>query len=360
MPAREIGSEFDLAPRAQGAPREPFGWVQESATRRLASGREALRLILGGLAHAGRSRLVLPAYLCDSVGQATQGAGDWRIEYVPVAPDLTPAPGPLASALQEEPDRTVFVEVQVFNTPYGEHTLEVLSAATRAGVLVVEDRTHSLLSAEQPRRPLAFASVRKWLPLPDGGLAVGTRAPSAPSDEEFVALRRGAMTAKHQFLVHGEGDKSTFLGAIQRGEQALDAATTARTMSSSSRSLLDAANLHTIAARRRANHDLLLGHLGTGAIPRVCRPLEAPLQGAAAPLGLPVLSPTRDALRRHLIEHRVYCPVHWPLPEPVALGRFPTAQSRNRELMTLVIDQRYDAEDMARVAEVLETFARTA
>jgi len=357
LPLREIGSEFDLAPPAETPAAPPFGWVQSADTRRLRSGRDGLRLLLRDLASQGRRRLVLPAYLCDSVEQAADGAGDWDVRYTPVSGDLTPLPGLLEAALADQPEATVFVQVEVFGTAYGAATGDVLAEAERRGVAVVEDRTHTLLSAARPSRDLAFASARKWLPLPDGGLATGSAAPVATPDQGFAGLRAGAMEAKHRYLLRG-GDKDAFLQGITDGEHALDASRDVRAMSARSEALLASADLREIGARRRANHDVLRALIDRDSIRRVCRPLQAPLPAGAVPLGLPVVSPVRDALRRYLIHNQVYCPVHWPLPDAVFGGDFPGARGRNAELLTLVIDQRYDESDMERVAALLAPFGQ--
>lgn len=360
MTRREIGSEFELAPTSQGTA-APFGWLHRPSTTHLASGREALRLLLRHLAAQGRSRLVLPAYLCESVEQAALGAGDWVVSYVDVGPELQPQAGPLRDALATEPAATAYVEVQVFATPTLPDVRAVLTDAERQGVAIIEDRTHNALSAPEPTRPLALASLRKWFSLPDGAVAVGTDLTPDPSEPAFVALRGGALSAKWRFLTAGEGDKPSFLAGIAQGERALDTNRAARAMSPSSRALLDAADIAAIAAARRANHDHLRARIDRDALRGVLRPLEAPLDAlspGAVPLGLPVLSPCRDLLRRFLIEHDVYCPVHWPLPPAVDEERFPVAHARNRELMTLVIDQRYGPSDMDRVATLVERFAK--
>ena len=357
--APEIGSDFDLDPRSLARPpTTPWGWVQDPATTRTMSGREALRLLLRDAATEGRCRLLLPAYLCDSVEQAAQGVGDWEVEYLPMTDRLEPRADALGEALARDPERTVLVHVQVFARPWSTDLDTVLSEATSRGATVLEDRTHTLLSASQPQFPRAFASARKWLPLPDGGLAWGAAGSPDPTDETAAGARRDAMQAKHAYLTRREGDKDAFLNAFSRTEHALDAVHDVRAMSSISQALLESADLSAIALVRRENHDVLRRAIEESpAIQDEVVPFEPDLAPGAVPLGLPVVARQRDDLRRFLIRNRVYCPIHWPLPDAVADGPHPVAQARNRQLLTLVIDQRYSAADMARVATLLEEFA---
>jgi len=166
------------------------------------------------------------------------------------------------------------------------------------------------------------------------------------------------MQAKHAFLTRGEGDKDAFLNAFSRTEHALDAVHDVRAMSSISQALLESADLSTIARVRRENHNVLRRAIEEStAIQDEVVPFEPDLAPGAVPLGLPVIARQRDDLRRFLIRNRVYCPIHWPLPDAVVDGPHPVAQARNQQLLTLVIDQRYSAADMARVATLLEEFA---
>lgn len=354
---REIGSDFELDADAEiGPPVTPWGWVQDPATRRLLSGREALRLLLRDARADGRDRLLLPAYLCDSVAQAA--SPDWDLEWIPVTDRLLPRPDALADAMARAPERTVVVEVPIFSSPLPAAVRQALDSQPAARV--IEDLTQTLLSHRRPKRAHAIASVRKWLPLADGGLAVGTSTPADGADDAFAEQRAATMNAKWRWLQDGAGDKDAYLRGYSTWEHALDDARGVRRMSAASQARLEAADLEAIGAARRANYRTMRELVLMS--PRIGDEItlfEPDLPDGAVPLGLPVICRRRDALRRHLIRNRVYCPVHWPLPAAVAEGDFPVAQRRNREFMTLVIDQRYDARDMARVATLIEDFSRT-
>ena len=354
---REIGSDFELDASAEvPSPGAPWGWVQDPATRRLMSGREALRLLLREARADGRDRLLLPAYLCDSVAQAA--SADWDLERIPVTDRLVPRADALADAMARAPERTVVVEVPIFSAPLPPAVRQALDSQPTA--LVIEDLTHTLLSRERPARPHAIASIRKWLPIADGGLAVGSATPVDGAEDAFAEQRAGVMDAKWRWLRDGTGDKDAYLRGYSDWEHALDAGRGVRSMSAGSQARLEGADLAAVAASRRANYRTMRELVLLS--PRIGDEVtlfEPDLADGAVPLGLPVICRRRDALRRHLIRNQVYCPVHWPLPRAVAEGDFPMAQRRNRELMTLVIDQRYGPLDMARVATLIEDFART-
>jgi hypothetical protein len=178
--------------------------------------------------------------------------------------------------------------------------------------------------------------------------------PEGADDDTFVALRQSAMTAKHDYLSAGRGRKSDFLAAQTAAEEYLDDVPTGSVgMSRTSRALLgqvDAPSL--IQARRR--HFARLAE-GLGALPML-RPLVPDLPSGVCPLGLPVVTPHRDALKRHRVRRHIYPAWHWARPDAVDPAAHPTAAGLAESVMTLVCDQRYNLRDMDRTLDALGRF----
>lgn len=63
----------------------------------------------------------------------------------------------------------------------------------------------------------------------------------------------------------------------------------------------------------------------------------------------------RDALRRRLMDHRIYCAVHWPFGGVQADDR-PLAQTLTAQMLSLPIDQRYDAAHIDYLIDTLDTY----
>ena len=76
------------------------------------------------------------------------------------------------------------------------------------------------------------------------------------------------------------------------------------------------------------------------------------------PLFVPILVPDgrRDDLRKYLIENEIYCPIHWPI------SKYHSVNNAARQIydneISLVCDQRYNAEDMYRIVETVKNFWR--
>jgi dTDP-4-amino-4,6-dideoxygalactose transaminase len=105
-----------------------------------------------------------------------------------------------------------------------------------------------------------------------------------------------------------------------------------------------------ICEKRRANYQVLRAALAGIA-------LFENLPDDVAPLGFPVRTGRREALRMRLFDQRIYPPVHWPL-EGIVPREFEASHCLSAEILTLPCDQRYGPEEMERtiaaVREVLQ------
>jgi dTDP-4-amino-4,6-dideoxygalactose transaminase len=76
------------------------------------------------------------------------------------------------------------------------------------------------------------------------------------------------------------------------------------------------------------------------------------LPEGVVPLGFPIRVRPRDSIRTALFQQEIYPPVHWPL-EACVPASFEASHHLADEIMTLPCDQRYDADDMRRIAAAL-------
>ena len=104
------------------------------------------------------------------------------------------------------------------------------------------------------------------------------------------------------------------------------------------------------AARRRRNYARLKDALVQLGVSPICRIAED-----ACPLVLPVRVKDRDALRRRLMEHRIYCAVHWPF-DGVQADERPLTRTLAAQMLSLPIDQRYDTAHIDYLMDTLDTY----
>lgn len=218
--------------------------------------------------------------------------------------------------------------------------------------LILRDLTHSLFVSNPDDAAYCFGSLRKWAGFWTGGYAwkkgpwSEETALPAP-DEGYLALRKSAMEDKLRYL-RGETGEKSYLALFEQGEDFLDCCPV---MGGAKRDEELALRLDVdgLRRRRRENAAVLLSELGEHA-------LFPELEEEDCPLFVPLLleTPVRDGLRRHLIQKEIYCPIHW---EITPLHRL-TERERDiyeREL-SIVCDQRYDAEDMRRILAAIKEY----
>jgi len=300
------------------------------------TGRSALKLALADWRGRGgaAARVWLPSYVCPSVNEAVSQLG-LRVEVYgdrPGSASWSRAPQP------EDGDLVLLVHYfGVLNRP----ALAWLAGFPARHWSVLEDCVQApYTEGAGLSGDYAITSLRKWWPAPDGALVCANHAlidaALLPPNEAFVSQRCAAK------LLRGQGgDEATQLAWVAGSEHLLEQAVPRET-SWLSLLLLAGVDTATAIARRRANwRALAAGLASSGAVV----PLFAGLADGETPLVFPVLlaDETRDPLRRFLIGRRIYCPIHWQLSQNEASEDHALA----RRILSLPIDQRYDARDMS-------------
>jgi len=202
-----------------------------------------------------------------------------------------------------------------------------------------------------------LTSFRKYLPVPDGGLVL-CRAPGvvlprlAPAAGGFVQRRMAGKVLRYRFLHEETGNRRlerAFLDRFQEAEAEIDHRVPRCGMSQLSLRLLNHLDIAGAVRQRRDNFRTLLDAVEGGTrLGDFCQPLFSCLPEGVSPLAFPVRvrGGARDRLRRELAARRVFCPVHWALPEEVRAADFPQAHAISADILSIPIDQRYDTADM--------------
>ncbi len=347
--APPIGGVFELDLAAVLDARDAPARFPEAQA--VTSGRTALAI----LAEEAPGPWLLPAYLCESVLQPLRRAGI-PFDFYPVGDDLRPRLDELERSVESQSPAAVLV-VDYFGFPPED---AARLRGLREACLVVEDCVQGSLvelpdAAGGAIGDAAFTSFRKYLPVPDGGLLTGATPrplpPAAASLRERLLgqLLRGAWVSGQ---VEGPQVEAVFLGLLEAGEASLDEELPLEATSRLSERLIAGLDLAEVASARRANFVALIEALeGSGAVSPVLRELPA----GVSPLTLPVRvgRGRRDTLRAELVRRRIFCPVHWPLPQEIDATRFPEEHRLSSEMLGLPLDQRYEPADMHRLADEL-------
>lgn len=342
----EIGSDFENVEDKYLAPTKSLRlpWEEASGTIYLESGRQALAVVETELRRQGHTHLHVPSYLCDSMISPFQIG--WTLTSLPVDNDLAVSPSDLLSRVRSG----VLLHAPYFGRRDSPAMLEALDRLRRRGVTVVVDETHRVFSGPSPVADMRVASLRKLLPLSDGGYVTGVPPRLQPrlqaSASEAAVLRQMAMNAKSAALSSGDHSKS-HLEVFARAEHAVEMRTCPARISGRSLSLLHRLDMEMMRSTRETNAISLTRALGGSDRFRVINP---PADNVL-PSHLVLETDDVTRLRQYLIGQRIYCPIHWPPSELL-----PRKLNWPSRYISLPIDHRYGEADMLRMAVCIKTF----
>ena len=325
------------------------------------SGRSAITTAVRHLGLEG-SEVLIPNFSCHSISDAFFSC-NCKVGYYPInRDDLSVNVAELIGLLDEHKPAILYT------CPlFGFDTLHSLRDRYQdikgQGISIIEDVTHSLLSGFASKEAdVVVCSLRKWLEIPDGGFIWGLKDFDVEGfylahQEETDVVKNfiNASKLKLDYLRTGNDKlKQFFLPLFYKNNEIFDETGISCRMSLFSHDILSHADFKEIIVRRRANYLYLLHHIDNPLV----EVIFSSLPSGAVPLYLQIYvhNGLRDQLQQYLVKERLYCPVVWPTPDHV-LSECPAEDLFfHKDILSLVIDQRYGLEDMERFVQVINGF----
>lgn len=335
----EMGGFFEYCERHRG-PSVP--WPQPGVFFGLARG------VIPGILRLNRSirRVWIPEYFCPEVAQSWS-----RVVQTVIYKDDPSLTEPAWRSLQ--PDRNdVVVAVNYFGVRDETAWKKWRSSSD---CILLEDHTHDPVCAWafESTADYVFSSLRKSLPITDGAICWSPRGlplpvPSAKINPTAIELKFTAMLEKADFLGgdHIADLKGHYRELYASGDHALE---------SGADSPISDRALRWIASGvprkwrqvRESNVRNFFSFLDES-------PLVRPLFRDWPPNSTPFAAvlvfhgrTDRDECRAYLERNNVFCPVHWATDASAA------AHDLSGRMLSVPADQRYSADDMAKVAVIL-------
>lgn len=221
---------------------------------------------------------------------------------------------------------------------------------------VVEDHTHDLIG-DWPIHSTAdwcIASLRKTLPIPEGGMLwspMGLKLPQPPEisaeNEQIAATRWEAMKLKARYLGGETIEKAEFRKGYVDTEEYFDHAPVCA-LDKTSQEYLKTFDIRGWYNQKRSNWDLLKDIKKDG-VKVIC-----PENMGCYPFSLVQLFDNpdeRDRVRKALIEHQIYPAVLWNIPVPTDGEIF----KFSRGMLSIHCDGRYTKEDILQMKTIIES-----
>lgn len=329
----EIGSEFNLSlGELDVKENNLFSYMQRYDTKWFDYGRSAIRY-LSRLSH---KKVLLPEFVCESVIHCFPVD---KICFYQVNEKLEIQVEDLLMKIDETVGM-VYV-IHYFGYLQDENVIKKIRQYTNNySIILVEDLTQSLFSEHNLFGDYGVASVRKWMPTPQGGVLFWKKGTKGSVDEELISKNQNnnrayAMILKELYLSREYNTNKKYREMFIACEAQVDLQKEIMQMSDLSHYLISCVDVMDLISKRKCNAKRLREGMANIAIRGIKE-----FRNNECPLVYPVRVKNRDDFRKYLIEHQIYCAIHWPFDGVCAKER-KNAEKNAETLISLPIDQRY-------------------
>lgn len=299
----------------------------------LRSGRDTLKAI----AREYSPRTVfLPALACDSMVFPFEMYGH-TVRYYKLNQDYSIDTGSIMT--EEEP--VLFLYMDYFGLKaISDEKLQRLK--TKGNIIFIEDRTHNLIwdRASSFEPDYIMASLRKWIPVPDGGLLWGKISKSFASDTSFSSERLQAQCMRHTYLQNGdESIKTAYRKIFSEVSDIMDLDEPSF-MSAYSYALAKDTDWERVRTVRKDNAETLISILRTS--PHIT---FIQREAGSSDLYVAFTVNNRDTIQNRLSREGIFNTIIWPLNEEQR-KTCEVAKRTEDFMLAAPCDQRYTVEDM--------------
>ena len=285
------------------------------------------------------AKIWVPSYLCEVILHSIQG---FSVEFYGMNTHLQVSRDWLHCI--KRGDIVIFIDY--FGFPFDS---SLSKAVKEQGGWVVEDASQALLSMHVgDNSDFVIFSPRKFLGVPEGGMLRNNTnldfsdSRLIPPPAEWLLKSFFATVYRSEFDRSG-GDRRWYQ-LFQEIEQ--ESPIGDYGMNDLTRNVIEGCyDYSEIVKERIGNYEILDGHLNKMA-------LFPALSDGVVPLGFPVLLKNRNGVRQKMFEKNIYPPIHWDVGEYVP-KKFEHSHALAGRILTLICDQRYDAKDMEKIAEIV-------
>lgn len=354
---KEIGSEFWTGCSPCGKHGCEWPHTLEWSVGETLSGRVALEYIVEDIDRNGKHSVYMPSYCCHTMIEPFRKHGIKVIFY-----DMVPAVSGLKRLFNPNHGCDVVFLIDYFGYVDAE-TAAIAKEQHTKGKLVIYDATHSVYSNfNSDDCDYVFGSYRKWMDVNCGFVAVKGKADiDLGADwhqfKAYTDMRTQMFDLKARYMNDEDVHKHQFLAWINEAEEMLERDYHHTLPDQRSLDVLWQTDYSYLVQSRRHNANILIKGIAELKDERV-RCLMGELGRQDTPLFVPVWihADIRNHLRRYLIEHNIYCPVHWPLSDlhTISIAATEIYQSE----LSLLCDQRYDHSDMYRIVETINDYLK--
>ena len=302
----------------------------------------------------GIEDFLIPQYICETVSAAFKRAGVKVHEYkINRQFEIN-----ISQIEQKIQNRTCIFIPHYFGIPITDELRDKIVDWKSRGIVIIEDITMSLLSKEKNKvgyGDYIVGSIRKWLPIPDGGFVCVADGQAYEERKKadsgaYANLYTIVQMMKREYVFGGEKDKSLKDNYRNYYKDAIDilfSDYTIREMSKLSYNYILNCKYEDIIRRRILNYDYLYNNIKNHKVRCLAK-----REKEYCPFMMVIVSENRDELLKYLIQQDIYCNIHWNLEE--ATGE--TEKYLSQHMLSIPCDQRYTVQDMERIVQAVNAY----
>lgn len=319
----------------------------------LLSGRTALEYIIRDIKkNYSVGSVLLPSYCCHTMIEPFYRHGI-RVRFYDVYFDEVHG---LSIDVPEILENEIFYYMTYFG--FQELFVNDICKIKKQSTVFIEDMTHSWLCGEKKGiADYSYASYRKWTGF--DAIAIACKKDGAFAELpqmqnlEYMSMRKRASLLKQSYMDSGDGEKQVFLELFAEAEELLEKDYVGYKPSAETMAAFLQLDTTYIADRRKENANFLLENLKD--IPEI-QLMFPTVNENEVPLFFPILvRENRTEFRKYLINHSIYCPIHWPR-STYHKGISKRADKLYQHELSLICDQRYSLDDMERLVEYIKKY----
>ncbi len=316
------------------------------------SGRCALYTCLKDIGDDVKKVAYVPAYTCETVLGSYLKAG-YSLRFYDIDPDN------LKPIYREEDLDGVGVFALCGYYGFIRYDEAFLKKVKDRGIIILHDTTHSPYYID-PIADYAAGSLRKWMGIASGGVAVKKAGPfkvaMLDAEEEHIKGRYKAMEERSEALRTGDDSfnkkaSETFWNTELRLREIFDS------YKSDEESIYIAKHFDydDMKSKRREHFEVIINGLEE---PKGFKPIFTELKVHDVPSHFSIYADNRDDLQSFLRERNIASTVYWPIPPMLDdITRYEGAKYIYSHIMSIQLDQRYDNAAMEYIAAALNEYS---
>lgn len=319
------------------------------------SGRSAINLLLQ-LKLLKNNTIFLPDYTCDTCIKPFFNK-NFDIIFYKINSDLSINLDDIKDKLKNNSNSTVYIQSYFgFNT-LKEQITELNKLKDDLKLTYIYDFTHSwLTSPDFINADFYIASFRKWLSAPDGGILASKNIDLKKyniSIYENDTISKDYIHASKLKIRYLQDDitvkKNDFYPLFKKTAEYFNT-TEIYSITKFSKSIYQNSDFKKISLRRHENGLYLMNNIQNPCIKHVFNSFEK----ETIPLYIPIYIKDgyRDVFQKYLINHNIYFPIHWPVPD--LLQNNPPNIYNN--IISIVCDHRYTLDDIKYIISIINSF----